>query len=182
MGNVSCASTTHGASVPGSGPATGNSIPAGAPGPRALGSGFYRGPALQRVPWAARLGESLYHGRQDGGRRGQHLRQRGAVPSRHPPGPPAGSVGRQRYRRLAEAIREILGNAIAVGGTTLRDFTDSSGNPGYFRQSLTVYGRGRALQDLWHTAEGPRHCPAQHGFLRSVPALTIGLKNRQFGP
>lgn len=58
------------------------------------------------------------------------------------PGRPAGSVGRQRYRRLADAIREILGNAIALGGTTLRDFTDSSGNPGYFRQSLTVYGRG----------------------------------------
>ncbi|MYL22135.1 DNA-formamidopyrimidine glycosylase, partial [Halobacillus litoralis] len=54
---------------------------------------------------------------------------------------PAGRVGRARYRRLAEAIREVLANAIELGGTTLRDFTDSQGNPGYFRQSLTVYGR-----------------------------------------
>jgi len=55
---------------------------------------------------------------------------------------PAGRVGRERYRRLAGAIRQVLSNAIELGGTTLRDFTDSSGNPGYFRQSLTVYGRG----------------------------------------
>lgn len=54
---------------------------------------------------------------------------------------PAGRISRARYRLLADAIREVLGRAIKAGGTTLRDFTDSSGKPGYFKQSLNVYGR-----------------------------------------
>lgn len=58
------------------------------------------------------------------------------------PSRPARRVGRQRYRALAAAIRQVLAQAIEMGGTTLRDFTNSSGSPGYFRQSLNVYGRG----------------------------------------
>ena len=54
----------------------------------------------------------------------------------------AGRIGRARYRRLAGAIRELLTEAIAQGGTTLRDFVGSDGRPGYFRQTLAVYGRG----------------------------------------
>ena len=53
----------------------------------------------------------------------------------------AGRVTRAGYERLATAIRRVLGNAIAMGGTTLRDFVNSDGNPGYFQQSLYVYGR-----------------------------------------
>ncbi len=53
----------------------------------------------------------------------------------------AGSVGRQRYRRLADAIRTVLGEAIEAGGTTLRDFVGGSGQPGYFGIQLQVYGR-----------------------------------------
>ncbi|SEP14434.1 bifunctional DNA-formamidopyrimidine glycosylase/DNA-(apurinic or apyrimidinic site) lyase [Aquisalimonas asiatica] len=56
----------------------------------------------------------------------------------------AGRVGRARYDRLAEAIRAVLGDAIEAGGTTLRDFVGSGGSPGYFRQSLAVYGRAGA--------------------------------------
>ena len=59
------------------------------------------------------------------------------------PSTPAGKVSRLAYRFLAEAIREILANAINVGGTTLRDFVGSDGQPGYFKQSLNVYGRQR---------------------------------------
>ena len=55
----------------------------------------------------------------------------------------AGRIGRCRYDRLAAKIKHILSKAIEVGGTTLRDFTNSSGNPGYFKQSLQVYGRGK---------------------------------------
>ncbi len=55
---------------------------------------------------------------------------------------PASRVSRKRYVRLAEQIKIILQNAINVGGTTLRDFTGGDGKPGYFRQSLKVYGRG----------------------------------------
>ena len=53
---------------------------------------------------------------------------------------PAGRIARARYERLAEAVRMVLGEAIAAGGTTLRDFVDSTGRPGYFAQSLRVYG------------------------------------------
>jgi formamidopyrimidine-DNA glycosylase len=54
---------------------------------------------------------------------------------------PAGKVSLQRYRLLADAVRSVLGNAIAQGGTTLRDYVNGSGSPGYFSQSLCVYGR-----------------------------------------
>jgi formamidopyrimidine-DNA glycosylase len=54
---------------------------------------------------------------------------------------PAGRIGLARYQRLAEAIVRILGQAIEVGGTSLRDFTVGDGTPGYFGQSLKVYGR-----------------------------------------
>jgi formamidopyrimidine-DNA glycosylase len=50
-------------------------------------------------------------------------------------------IGLGRYRRLADTIRSVLGAAIVQGGTTLRDFVKEDGNPGYFAQSLQVYGR-----------------------------------------
>ena len=54
----------------------------------------------------------------------------------------ASRVSRPRLATLAAAIREVLADAIAQGGTTLRDFVNSDGNPGYFRQRLFVYDRG----------------------------------------
>lgn len=54
----------------------------------------------------------------------------------------AGNISLKRYQLLVKTIKSILAQAIAVGGTTLRDFTSSDGSPGYFRQSLQVYGRG----------------------------------------
>lgn len=54
----------------------------------------------------------------------------------------AGRISLDRYHKLAEAIRETLAAAILMGGTTLRDFVNSDGKPGYFAQSLLVYGRG----------------------------------------
>ena len=53
----------------------------------------------------------------------------------------AGRVSSARYNGLAEAIRDVLHRAIRQGGTTLRDFADSDGSPGYFAQELLVYGR-----------------------------------------
>jgi len=46
-----------------------------------------------------------------------------------------------RMEKLVAAIRAVLTDAIAAGGTTLRDFLQSDGMPGYFSQSLNVYGR-----------------------------------------
>ena len=63
----------------------------------------------------------------------------------------AGSISKKRYAALVAAIKTVLANAIEVGGTTLRDFTGSSGNPGYFKQSLRVYGRGEMPCNLCGT-------------------------------
>jgi formamidopyrimidine-DNA glycosylase len=57
------------------------------------------------------------------------------------PGKSAAGLTRQASHRLAAAIRQVLEKAIAAGGTTLRDFTNSEGQAGYFSQSLFVYGR-----------------------------------------
>lgn len=50
-------------------------------------------------------------------------------------------ISGQRYDRLAENIKQILGAAIHRGGTTLRDFQQEDGKPGYFAQELLVYGK-----------------------------------------
>ncbi|WP_456418099.1 bifunctional DNA-formamidopyrimidine glycosylase/DNA-(apurinic or apyrimidinic site) lyase [Thiolapillus sp.] len=57
---------------------------------------------------------------------------------------PAASCGRisaRRYEKLARAIRKILTAAIQHGGTTLQDFVQADGKPGYFSRELQVYGR-----------------------------------------
>jgi len=53
----------------------------------------------------------------------------------------AGNISTERYERLAKAIRKILKQSIKQGGTTLRDFVNGDGKPGYFQQQLNVYGR-----------------------------------------
>ena len=53
----------------------------------------------------------------------------------------AGKVSLARYQKLVPIIKEILTAAIAQGGTTLQDFTQADGSPGYFKQQLNVYGR-----------------------------------------
>ena len=53
----------------------------------------------------------------------------------------AGRVSKVRYDALASAIKQVLGDAIERGGTTLRDFVGGDGQPGYFAQQLRVYGR-----------------------------------------
>ncbi|SHE43591.1 DNA-(apurinic or apyrimidinic site) lyase [Lampropedia hyalina DSM 16112] len=53
----------------------------------------------------------------------------------------AGSVGRQRLVRLHAAIVQVLSQAIAQGGSTLRDFVGVHGNAGHFQLTAHVYGR-----------------------------------------
>ena len=60
----------------------------------------------------------------------------------------AGKISKLRYEKLVECIQQVLQQAIDVGGTTLRDFTGSDGEPGYFAQSLHVYGRKGEPCDL----------------------------------
>ena len=53
----------------------------------------------------------------------------------------AGRVALKRYELLAQAIKDILLQAIDAGGTTINDFSQADGRPGYFTQQLQVYGR-----------------------------------------
>jgi formamidopyrimidine-DNA glycosylase len=57
------------------------------------------------------------------------------------PTTPARSVTKPRLARLVEAIRSTLQDAIAKGGSTLRDYVNGDGEPGYFQQTYFVYGR-----------------------------------------
>ena len=54
----------------------------------------------------------------------------------------AGKISKKRYEKLVVVIKEVLAHAIEKGGTTLKDFVQAEGNPGYFQQQLNVYGRG----------------------------------------
>lgn len=83
------------------------------------------------------------------------------------PSRPAGRIARHRYRNLVTAVRELLAAAIEKGGTTLRDFVNSDGRPGYFRQSLKVYD---------HEGEP---CPACGGTIRR---RLIGQRSSFFCP
>jgi formamidopyrimidine-DNA glycosylase len=53
----------------------------------------------------------------------------------------ARTLKRDDFDRLAKAVKKVLRNAIRAGGTTLRDYVNAEGSPGYFRQKLFVYER-----------------------------------------
>ena len=53
----------------------------------------------------------------------------------------AATVTRSRAARLASAIREVLGEAIEAGGSSLRDYVQANGELGYFQHRWAVYGR-----------------------------------------
>lgn len=57
------------------------------------------------------------------------------------PTTPAGRITRKRLDRLVDSIREVLGAAIAAGGSTLRDYARPDGELGYFAKQWLVYGR-----------------------------------------
>ena len=52
-----------------------------------------------------------------------------------------GSISLERLRRLVPAIHDVLAEAIAAGGSTLRDFASPDGELGYFSKSFAVYDR-----------------------------------------
>ena len=53
----------------------------------------------------------------------------------------AGSLTDNEWVRLVKEIKQVLDTAIKQGGTTLKDFAQADGKPGYFAQELQVYGR-----------------------------------------
>jgi formamidopyrimidine-DNA glycosylase len=92
----------------------------------------------------------------------ESLFRAGLAPSRA-----AGRIPRARYDALARAVREVLEEAIAVGGTTLRDFQRADGEPGHFRMHLAVYDRagepcrkcGTAIRARRVGQRAAYHCP-----------------------
>ena len=60
------------------------------------------------------------------------------------PQTPARRLSLAGYERLAAAVRATLEDALAAGGSTLRDFVQSDGSPGYFQQQYFVYDRAGA--------------------------------------
>jgi formamidopyrimidine-DNA glycosylase len=76
-------------------------------------------------------------------------------------------IGAARWERLATAVREVLARAIVQGGTTLNDFVDGEGNPGYFQVSLAVYDRegepcprcGTAIRRIVQSGRSTYFCP-----------------------
>jgi formamidopyrimidine-DNA glycosylase len=79
----------------------------------------------------------------------------------------AGRIKRAEWERIVAAIRQVLGDAIRQGGTTLRDYVNADGTPGYFRQELCVYERTgepcrRCATPIRHFVQGQRStyfCP-----------------------
>jgi formamidopyrimidine-DNA glycosylase len=53
----------------------------------------------------------------------------------------ANRLSRARCERLVDAVRATLEDALAKGGSTLRDYVDSQGEPGYFQLDYYAYGR-----------------------------------------
>jgi formamidopyrimidine-DNA glycosylase len=79
----------------------------------------------------------------------------------------AGRVRRAEWQKIVEAIRAVLGDAIRQGGTTLRDYVNADGTPGYFRQELFVYERsgepcrrcGTTIRQLQQGQRSTYFCP-----------------------
>ncbi len=83
----------------------------------------------------------------------------------------ASKLSRPRCAKLVQEIRDTLRAAIKLGGSTLRDFTNSAGEPGYFQQHYFVYGRageachkcGTAIRQIRQGQRSSFYCPhCQH--------------------
>jgi formamidopyrimidine-DNA glycosylase len=79
----------------------------------------------------------------------------------------SGRLSKPRCVRLVQTIRETLTEAIALGGSSLRDFVNSDGKPGYFQQHYWVYGRtgepchacGASIKQIKQGQRSSFYCP-----------------------
>lgn len=83
------------------------------------------------------------------------------------PRKPASKITKKRYFALAEIIKKVLASAIEQGGTTLKDFMQADGKPGYFAQQLLVYGRAGESCDACN---------------KTIKSVTIGQRNTFYCP
>ncbi len=135
-------------------------------GPDPLGNGFH-GPALaaaaggRRVPIKALLLDQRAVAGLGNIYACESLYRAGVSPRRL-----GRNLGAARAERLAAAIRAVLADAIAAGGSSLRDYVGADGEPGYFQHEFSVYGREGEACAAGHTirriAQGGRStffCP-----------------------
>jgi len=81
-----------------------------------------------------------------------------------------GSISSERIGRLVPAIQEVLAEAIAAGGSTLRDFASPDGELGYFSKDFAVYdregqecARGGTVKRIVQGGRSTFYCPqCQH--------------------
>lgn len=86
------------------------------------------------------------------------------------PARPGGSISLGRLKRLMEAVHDVLGEAIAAGGSSLRDFASPGGELGYFSKSFAVYdregrpcGKGGTVRRIVQGGRSTFYCPqCQH--------------------
>ena len=81
----------------------------------------------------------------------------------------AGRVSAARLARLVPAIRDVLGEAIAAGGSSLRDYRQTGGELGYFQHAFRAYGREGApcptpdcdgmIRRMVQSGRSTFHCP-----------------------
>lgn len=80
----------------------------------------------------------------------------------------ANRISNKRYLRLAQAIRVTLENALAAGGSSVRDYVHSDGGAGNFQLSCAVYDRqgqpclncGQPVQAIRQSGRSTFYCPA----------------------
>jgi formamidopyrimidine-DNA glycosylase len=82
---------------------------------------------------------------------------------------PAGRIAAGRLAGLVEAIKAVLGEAIAAGGSTLRDYAQADGSLGYFQHRFRVYDRegrpcpnagcGGTIRRRVQAGRSTFHCP-----------------------
>jgi formamidopyrimidine-DNA glycosylase len=100
---------------------------------------------------------------------------RAGLSPRRSAGSIAGVAGRatQRTDRLAQAIRVVIADAIAAGGSSLKDYVHADGSLGYFQHSFDVYDRegepchragcGGTIRRIVHSGRSTFYCPTcQH--------------------
>ncbi|TKE99927.1 bifunctional DNA-formamidopyrimidine glycosylase/DNA-(apurinic or apyrimidinic site) lyase [Vibrio kanaloae] len=78
---------------------------------------------------------------------------------------PANKVTKEEWVLLTKEIKQVLATAIKQGGTTLKDFAQADGKPGYFAQELQVYGKAK------------EECPNCEALIQE---LKIGQRNTFF--
>lgn len=83
------------------------------------------------------------------------------------PTTPAGRVSLARCERLLAAVRQVLGRALELGGSTLRDFSDAHGVAGEYQAESQVYGRegepcrvcGTTIKRIVQAQRSTYYCP-----------------------